>query len=233
MMGSFFPPKPGEVAREAFNPYDADLRRRSISLLSSAKFGGEEAYVRMYRLLIDDHDATVRAACVKALGEHGKVDDAKLIVPRLRDEAAIVRWEAAKALQRIHNPIAAEPLMAALSKDEDADVRMAAAYALGQYAQLQVFDVLVGGLDDSEYGVVEAANTSLKTQTGYDFGTDGAMWLIFRRDHPTDLFKNQEQYVWHPFVKPRTLVEKAQFWKTPPKVEPQPPLGMDSENKGS
>ena len=55
------PPKPREVAADLFNISDADKRRRSVALLTSESFGGEEAYVRAYRLLIDDPDTLVRA----------------------------------------------------------------------------------------------------------------------------------------------------------------------------
>ena len=99
---------------------------------------GREAY----RLLMDDPDATVRAACIKALGAHGTVDDALLIIPRLKDEAAFVRWQAAKSLQRIHHEQAVGPLLDAMKSDEDVDVRMAAADALGQYPRPAVFDAL-------------------------------------------------------------------------------------------
>ena len=35
------PPKPREVAADLFNISDADKRRRSVALLTSASFGGE------------------------------------------------------------------------------------------------------------------------------------------------------------------------------------------------
>ncbi len=131
MVESWQPPTPSEAARDAFNTYDPDKRRHAVALLSASPFGDEDPYLRTYRLLIDDKDATVRAAAAQALGMHGTVEDAKRLVPLLRDDMAFVRWEAAKALQRIHNPIAVEPLMATVSSDEDADARMAAARRWG------------------------------------------------------------------------------------------------------
>lgn len=227
----FFPPKPGEVARDAFNVYDPDTRRRALALLSSAKFGGEQAYVRVYRLLVDDPDATVRAAAIKALGDHGAVEDAKTFIARLKDEAAFVRWESAKALQKIHSPAAVVPLIEAM-KDEDPDVRMAAAYALGQYAEARVVNVLIGALDDQEFGVVEAARHSLQTLTGQDLPADGQSWLKWAEAHRTDLFRERRTYVWQPYVQPRTLVQKMQFWKKAPKVLPREPVGMP-ESEGA
>lgn len=230
LMEPFYTPTPSQAARDAFNVYDADKRRASVNVLSAAPFGSEEAYLRMYRLLLDDADATVRGACVKALGLHGTVKDAELIVPRLSDPAPYVRWEAAKALQKIHTPLAVTPLVTAMSKDEDADVRMAAALALGQYPQPAVFNALVGALDDTDFGVNEAARTSLSTLTGQDFGTDGSLWLIWaQRRQARSLFEQQQQYVWQPYIKPRGFWDKAQFWKPVEIPSPRVPRGMEDQ----
>jgi len=221
------PPKPGEVARDAFNLSDPDRRRRAIALLSSATFGGEEMYVRMYRLLIDDPDATVRAACAKALGTHGSVEDAALLVRRLEDSSDVVRWQCAKGLQKIHNADAVAPLSKVMAADESEDVRMAAAYALGQYAEPGVFNALVAALDDQDYSVVTAARRSLKTLSGYDFGSDGGLWLIWAERHRGNLFEHREAYVWRPFDKPPSFFDRLQFWKDHSPPPPRPPTGLE------
>jgi hypothetical protein len=225
VMEPFIPPSPGQVARDAFNVYDADKRRRAIDSLSAADFGGEESYVRLYRLLIDDPDATVRASAAKALGNHGNVEDALLLIRRLGDDSASVRWECAKGLQKIHNPAATAPLQDATTKDEDADVRMAAAYALGQYPEIPVFSTLVAALDDREFGVRYSAAESLATLTGQDFGTDGTPWLAWSKDNQGRLFAGQKKYTWQPFVKPRGFWAKAKFWKKAPVVPPREARG--------
>ena len=224
------PPKPGEIAREAFDPTDADKRRRSVSLLSAAYFGGEEPYLRAYRLLIDDPDATVRAACVKALGYHGDVNDAnKLIIPRLGDDNVFVRWEAAQALQKIHTTEAIEPLIKATG-DEDADVRLAAADALGQFPRADVFQVLVSLLDDPEFSVAHAARESLSTLTGYDMGPDGGDWLLWSERNRDRLFVHQQRYTWEPYEPHRGWFEKAKFWKGYDKPQPLPPRGLEAQS---
>ncbi len=230
LINDLMPPSPSQVAREAFNVYDADLRRRSVALLSSSHFGHEEPYLRMYRLLIDDQDPTVRAACAHALGLHGNTEDAAVLISLLNDDTSFVRWEAAKALQKIHHPDAILPLIEVLRNDEDADVRMAAAQALGQYPTRPVFDALVGALTDHNFGVVKAAADSLATLTGQDLGTDGGRWLDFADAAGADLFRNRRQYTYTPYQSPPGTIDKLKFWDKPEQVTPRPPVGLGENN---
>lgn len=248
---------PSTLARDMFDPVDADKRRHAVSQFSAASFGGEQTYLRTYRLLLGgeatenkpkivgqpDHDATVRAAAVKALGLHGTVDDVVLILPRLNDEVSFVRWEAAKALAKIHNPIAIRPLLRKLHEykplsgqladaaktgrrgDHDPDVRRACARALGQYASPGVFDGLVGALDDRNYRVAFAARQSLITLTNYDLGHEPGDWLLWAKKNRDTLFKHQQDYTWQPYRKPRGLIDKAQFWKEDNPVPSRVPTG--------
>lgn len=219
-LGDVFSPSPSEAARDAFNVYDADKRRRAVVLLSNAEWGGEPPYVRTYRLLVDDPDPTVRAAAVSALGRHGDRTDVAAIVTRLEVDAnPSVRWEAAKALQEIHSDQAVEPLIAAL-QDDHRDVRMAAATALGQYPSRSVFDALVGSLNDEDYGVVKAAEKSLQTLTGQDFGDRGGPWWQWAKDNPS-VFADKKTYYVPQYEAPPTLLQSMAFWtdKTPPPPE--------------
>lgn len=226
LIRDLFPPTPAQAARDAFNVYDPDKRRQSVALISAAPFGGEEPYVKMYRLLLDDPDASVRAACIKALGLHGRPEDVPRIMAYLSDRHAFVRWEAAQALQKLHHPIAVTALLRALREDEDPDVRQAAAEALGQYAEPRVFEALVGALDDPDFGVAQAARKSLVTLCGYDFGIDASLWLIWARQHSRDLFANQQVYLWQPFVRPRSWLDRLMFWKPYEPPAPRLPTGL-------
>lgn len=224
-------PTPLKAAQDLWNVYDPDKPRRAVALISASPFGGEQTYVSAYRLLITDRDATVRAACTKALGAHGSVEDAQLIAPLVRqkrEEAAFVRWEAAKSLQRIHNPIVIDALMGALKDDDDADVRMAAAEALGQYARPVVFDALVGALADVNFGVAVAARRSLVTLTGQDLGHDSAPWMSWANQHRPALFIGRRPYAYQPYVRPDGWLDKIQFWKEKKQDGPQPPVGMEA-----
>ena len=221
------PPQAVASRQGGLNVYDADLRRRSVALLSSSHFGHEEPYVRMYRLLIDDQDPTVRATCAHALGLHGTTQDAPTLIALLKDGTGFVRWEAAKALQKIHPTDAVRPLMQAMADDEDADVRLAAASALGQYPTQPVFNALVGALSDHNFGVVQTAAVSLSLLTGRDLGTDGGPWLDFAAEYPAGLFTAQRPYTYMPYQKPPGKLKKIKFWDRPEVVRPQAPVGLD------
>lgn len=207
-------PTPGETARQAFNSYDADRRREAINRLADAPFAAEPAYLQAYRLLLQDPDPTVRAAAVQALGRHGTVEDALPLAARLEDPSPYTRWSAAQALRRIHNPQAVRPLLSTLAKDADADVRIAAADALGQYPDRLVYESLVAALNDSDFSVARAARRSLKTLTGRDLGPEPAPWVQWSEHEPRQLFVDQQPYTYKPYEKPRSLWEKLQFWKS-------------------
>lgn len=234
LMGSMMPPTPSEAAKDTLNPFDADRRRTGVSWLASADFGGEEVYVRTYRLLLTDEDSTVRAAAIRALGLHGTVDDAVLVAPLLDDKAEFVRWEAAKALQKIHNPKVVDALMkhTRLSDETNVDVRMACCQALGQYPEPRVYDALVGAINDTDFGVIRAARASLRTLTGYDLGSDSTLWLIWQKQNPDKLFAKKMEYTWTPFDKPPTTFEKIQFWKDNSPPPPQKPVGIEAASAG-
>ncbi|MHC4994833.1 MAG: HEAT repeat domain-containing protein, partial [Planctomycetota bacterium] len=208
-------------------------RRRAINEISNADWGGQEVYVKVYYELVNDPDPTVRAAAIRALGLHGSGDDAPAVIPYLKAEASFERWEAAAALQRLHNDRAIEPLINTLRNDTDVDVRQAAANALGQYPDSRVFDALLGTLTDLDYSVVEQSAESLETITGQNFGDDGSAWLKWSRES-TSMFTNAQAYYYPQFDRPRTMLEKMQFWKPKPEpIQPQAPRGSVASTAAS
>lgn len=222
----FSSPSPAEVARQV-NAHDADTRRRSINRLATASWGGERPYLELYRLAVDDDDPTVRAACLRALGRHGEPEDVNRIIPYLEDEHKFVRWEAAKALQRLHDAEAIDPLLERLRDDEDADVRQAAANALAQYPRLRVFQGLVGALNDDDYGVVREAVRSLRTLTGQDLGEDGAAWLAWSEEKSEEeMFEGRSPYFYPQYEAPRRWWEPLAFWRSEEPAPPKQPKGL-------
>lgn len=233
LIGDISPPTPSQAARDAFNVYDPDARRRAVALLSASPFGGEAPYVRTYRLLMDDPDPTVRAACLAALGLHGGPEDVPLMTDHLTHPVNFVRWEAAKALQKVHDPRAVRPLLNALRNDEDLDVRLAAATALGQYRDAEVFGTLVGALSDRDYGVRQAAADSLATLTGQGFGVDAPAWLAWSQGQDqAQLFADARGYTWRPYDKPPGFWGRLQFWEKREPPDPRVPTGLDATGAG-
>ena len=210
------------------NVFDTDAldkRRQSVVRIATGPHGDAKPYLRVYRRFItDDPDPTVRAAAARALSLHGKVSDAPAIATLLEDNNAFVRWEAAKALQRIHNPEVIDELSAALRDDTDADVRMAAADALGQYAQRAVFDTLVGALRDPNHGVVQEARDALRTLTGHAGNTDPGAWMQWAEGQSDSLFAEQQTYTYRPYAAPPGWLE---FWRHESHAEPRRPVGLE------
>lgn len=230
---TLLPPSPTEAVQWAASA-DPDLRRRGTLLLSNAYFGGEPEYVALYRDYVR-HEANplVRAAAIRALAKHGGPDDAELIAVHLVDPNLQVRWEAAKGLQRIHAPVIASALVATLRDvEEHQEVRVAAATALGQYAEDFVFQALITALDDRSLAINLAARSSLETMTGVDQGLDRGGWLAWYNEAGQP-FANRQDYFYPTYHRAPTWFERMIFWSTRVNEQPGPPAGLRSVNERS
>ena len=231
----FAPPTPAEAAAWASDPFDADKRYRGLLLLANAPFGGEPPYLRMYELAAVDGDSGVRAVSLRALAMHGTVDHAPLLVTALNDTNVLVRWEAARGLQRIHNPSAVSPLIERLAPDREdsVQVRASAARALGQYAQPRVVERLIGALGDRSLTVNDNALASLKVLTGQDFGYDARAWFVWTREAQRDLFAERQPYIFPVFERDPTIVEMLLPWFNPPNEIAASPIGMPPDERNA
>lgn len=222
-------PSPEFVAQMAIDPYDADRRYRGTVLLAGATFAGEEKYMNLFRLYTKDEDSAVRGAAARAVANHGTPEDATYLIPLLDDPDEIVRREAARGLQRLHNTAAIPHLIRKLSTvpqpgsdakpEDDTQVRADAALALGQYASTTVVEALVTALDDPQLAVNRSTLESLRTLTGQDLGysrTEWTRWLRSQDQSPTiaqGVFvypgyeRDLKWYEWVPFV-PKPRLEK-------------------------
>jgi hypothetical protein len=217
--GMFVSKSPTEAAIDALDPYSPDVRREGVVLLSNAIFGGAEVYLEMYRTYVaDETDPLVRAAAIAALGRHGTPEDAMRIVPWLDPEVAQtenVRWAAAMALQRLHNPEAVEPLIDAMTNPiEDGQVKAAAAIALGQYHEDRVFQALLQALDDRRLAVNLDAAQSLAMLTGESFGLDRVAWQRWyqRLQDKSTLFAGHLDYYYPTYSRNKLWFEYITFW---------------------
>lgn len=210
---SFNPPTPAQAALWAADTNDPENQRRGIALLAGAPWGGAEPYVRLYRLYVEEQtDPLVKAFSIRALGRHGDATDAKLVAGQLASTNRLIRLEAARALQRLHDPAVADAIWKVLVDEaEDDRIRVELAIALGQYRTDSVFQALVRTLDQRELAVNLAALDSLQTMTGRDFGLDRAAWLAWR-DTQGGQFLAGERYLYPTFVRDLRFMDYILFW---------------------
>lgn len=208
------PESASEAVEWVFDKDNADKRRKGVNYLSSKSYGGEAEYVDAYRLRARDTDPGVRATSAVALGLHGTVRDAEQLAVMLRDEEALVRWHAADALRKVHNPEAVPALLERLSPDveDDPDVSAAAAAALGQYPDRVVFSRLVQAMEQPSYHVVTAAHRSLVQLTGHDAGLDSRDWADWAATN-AEPFKDQQPYTYQAYQRTRSWFDEyVTFW---------------------
>jgi len=231
----FAPPTPAEAAAWAVDPYDADKRYRGTLLLANAPWGGEDVYLRLYEVALEDEDANVKSAAIRGLALHGGPEHAPMIAPFLRAPERLLRWEAARGLQRLHNPAVVPDLLRALERPNldgssgelEPSVRSAAATALGQCAETRVLDGLIGALNDRDLTVNKAAEESLKTLTGQDFGFDAGAWVAWKR-RTDDHFAGQLPFEYPVFRRGRRGLEWVLPFLQPPNEVADSPAGMPS-----
>ncbi len=220
---NFNTPSPTEAASWMFHR-DAEKRRLGISLISNSYFGGEEPYMKVYREAIADPDPMVRAASAHALGLHGAPEDALLLATALSDSSDLVRWESAKALQRLYNEAVVPALNNAVVNDSSVDVRMAAANALGQYRERRVLEALIRALDDPSLGVSHHAQRSLRILTGENFGSDPVAWFDWSRG-AAEPFAKARVYTYPVYRRDPTFIETFTPFGRRTWEEPGVPVG--------
>ena len=211
------------VATAADPLADPDARREALLTITNSTAAGEPVYLEFYRALLADAslDPTVATAALAALALHGQPQDAGLALPWLDSNEDFARWQSAVSLQRFHHPPAVPALIRKTTDDTDADVRMAAVTALGQYPRRDVFDALVIALDDRDYGVARAAREALQRLTDYDAGDDPRAWLDHADANPATFLASPRNYTYHAYPGNPSL---PLFWVWPDPV-PQTPIG--------
>ena len=173
--------RPAAAVKLMENARSADARRRGINSLLRWDFAQNGPYVRRYRQIArTDPDPYVRSIAIRALNRSRDADARPLFVEALSDQSELVRLEAAKALVNLPDPAAAEPLIRLVTRaEEDRDVRVAAAEALGYYRQLEVARALTPRLNERDFAVAWQSRRSLRRMTGRDFRYDEAAWLEY------------------------------------------------------
>ncbi len=226
---------PGELARMATNPYDANDRYLGTLGLANENFANEPVYIKLFEDRLQDPEPCVRAAAVRGLANHGEPAQTPLVIGALSDKDKLVRLEAARGLQRLHEPSAVPPLIRAMHEPDlrnakdpaepEAFVRTEAALALGQYPEKRVVQALIAGLDDSELSVNRASLASLRILTGQDFGLDRAAWSDWS-DRTAQPFAAQGIYTYPIYERSLRWYEYVPFVPKPRMEIAAPPAGL-------
>jgi hypothetical protein len=232
---TFNPPTPAQAAAWAVDTTNPENQRRGIALLASAPWGGAQPYQQLYRLYVEQPtDPLVKSFAVRALGRHGDASDAKLVAKQLESPFRLVRLEAAKALQRLHDPTVADPMWKKLvDQVEESEIRAELAVALGQYPNDAVFQALIAALDHRELAVNLAALDSLQTMTGQDFGLNQSAWIAWRaglgnQAGPSAAFRTDDRFLYPVFRRPKGVMDYILFWVPLNFEDPGMPIGTPS-----
>jgi hypothetical protein len=212
----------------ANDEYDSDKRARGTALLAFSPFGDDPKYVNyLYRRYLTDEAANVRTVAAVAMGIHGTPDDVPQLAPLLKDPDKHVRKATARALQRLHNPVAIDPLMDAIdpAKETEWEVRAEAADALGQYPETRVLQKLIAVLDDPSLVVNQSTVKALHTLTGQELGVDRRAWTRWLKDESTP-FEARTAYVYPAYSRDKTWLEYIPFIPSPPNEVASTPVGM-------
>ena len=76
-----------------------------------------------------------------------------------------------------------------------------------------------------------AAEDSLTTLTGQDFGIEPLDWIRWANSSD-ELFANRREYIYPVFRRDPTLTERLVPWLRAPNEQPGPPVGMPVEELG-
>lgn len=222
------PEKAGEWATDFADP---ENQQRGLTLLGTATWGGGEEYLALYRNCIEGpFDPLVKAAAIRALAYHGDPSDALLIATRLDDPVTYVRHEAAKGLQRLHEPEVSDQIWQRLVVEPEGAVRVELAIALGQYPKDSVFQALVLALEAQELAVNLAAEDSLRTLTGQSHGIDSRAWLAWYESAGRP-FAREEIYLYPVYTRPLGWLERLNIFN--PIIWEKPALPRGLEVKGA
>ena len=138
---------------------DAGLRAAAAWALG--EISGAAAVDALAAVLHADPDVRTRKAAAEALRDSGSTQAILALIAAMGDESPVIRTTVVRALAAIGDRRAIVPLGAALRTDNNAEVRMLAAVALGTFADPLALGGLLVGLDDTHPGVREKSAWAL------------------------------------------------------------------------
>ena len=186
------PPSWQQRVAMALDRDDADNRRMGIHLLAKDTKPEDTGTLKLFAfILANDNDPFVRAAAVTALGMVGNPDYASDIIEAMEDRSEVVRWDAAKAMDRLPVDEGLEPLIAHALTDPSMQVRIAATRALRNYPKPRAVRMLLRLMDAGDLSVRREAHKSLVDIFRIDLGSDPQLWADTAGNIPPPLTQDQ------------------------------------------
>jgi hypothetical protein len=136
-----------------------------------------------------ENDPFVRLEIVNGMASIDSPTAAAILEAAMRDPEPRVRMAACKAWGERKTEQATSLLALRLKEDDDADVRIEAARALGSYKGPNNVAALAAVLEDagSDVAVQYRAMSSLQALTGHDYGYDAKLWQAYvRGENPAE-----------------------------------------------
>jgi len=121
-------------------------------------------------------DPLVRKAIVGTIAEFQTPMSQQVLEAGLKDESEGVRIACCQALGHCSEGGSVAALAETVRSDQDIDVRLAAAEALGKIRTPEAIQALVPALDDRDPALQYVGVQSMKTITGQDYGPDVQAW---------------------------------------------------------
>jgi HEAT repeat protein len=131
-----------------------------------------------------ERDPLMRLEIIRTLGKYPGAAADEILKKALRDPDVQVRVTACEAWGRRGDAQAVKLLAEALQSDVDADVRLAAAKALGETKNPAATASLGEALNDADPAMQYQAVLSLKKATGKDLGNDVERWQRYVKGEP-------------------------------------------------
>ncbi len=189
---SFKRRSPQQAAVVALKSDNPDKRYKALREIAKSKsFKDEWAVTTLEVIARTDPNASIRALAVRTLGRVGDARVLKALADALNDPSVRVRSEAAWAISQLNfSTIKASPeilsklkenLKLTLTSDEELDVRINSAKALGQFKEQDVLFALISALKDKEFAVRYQAEKSLVKLTGRTFYGNADKWIAWLR----------------------------------------------------
>ncbi|PSQ51590.1 phycocyanobilin lyase [Halobacteriales archaeon SW_8_65_20] len=132
--------------------------RPAIEVLG--KIGDDEACEMLHEYISDESNPPLQKTVLKSLGEIGSPESTQPVANRLAANDSEVRSQAARALGRIGDTRAVEPLGEVLAEEERDTVRAAAAWALVRIGTERALEAATQYVDDRSYIVQTEAETA-------------------------------------------------------------------------